>query len=768
MNLFPFQIEAANRIAERFQTYNQNPLLVTRTEILPFYQNLSSITGSGKTLILVETVVNLRAMLPLEPIVLWISKGKVVVEQTLHNLSNGKYAASLGNFIVKPLLEATKDEIEDTSKGLMLIATVAKFNQKDRDEGDRRIFRAELDVSEKSLWDTLKNRWNGKNQKRPLVIVYDEGHNLSNQQTKLLMELQPDAILAASATIKVPTELGFAVERLRVEKKWTDEDFFVRVKSSEAVDSGLIKQNIQLGGYLTPMEVAVSEMHEDMKLVANAAQAENLNFSPKAIYVTSTNVVEHAVVEDSNTTPFFERKARPIVIWRYLVEELGVDPQDIAVYCNLKFGKTNQPPTNFNLFAGGDSDYQRFTAGSFKHIIFNLSLQEGWDDPACYFAYIDKEMGSKIQITQVIGRVLRQPDARHHADNRLNTAHFYIRTDEKNVFDEVIQDVRANIISENPAITLNTYKSGDTKEPKPKLAPKKKFLVPKIDKDSEAAYPFIKRIVDSIPDFRADSVNTVGNGEKQVVRQRVGSDQHAPDIWVEVPHSNLVNARFVFNREIQKHYAAAAEPCEMHEAKFDAKIEYNSRAADLLRQSAIDVVDTFLEHSEIVQSYAEPDEVPEMAVDPVNCEKYKNAIHESYSGFNELEKEFATALDAAGNAWCRNPSRGFFEIPLLDKGRTKNFNPDFLVWSGKTAIFAIDTKGDHLIKEDSARKLFHVKKLGKGPHVFVRLVTKGEWNNQVQKIGSSGYTVWVLRNGTIHPIKAQNVEDAVQICLRES
>jgi len=38
----------------------------------------------------------------------------------------------------------------------------------------------------------------------------------------------------------------------------------------------------------------------------------------------------------------------------------------------------------------------------------------------------------------------------------------------------------------------------------------------------------------------------------------------------------------------------------------------------------------------------------------------------------------------------------------------------------------VSTKGDHLIKEDSARKLFHVKKLGKGPDVFRRLVTKGE------------------------------------------
>jgi type III restriction enzyme len=167
-----------------------------------------------------------------------------------------------------------------------------------------------------------------------------------------------------------------------------------------------------------------------------------------------------------------------------------------------------------------------------------------------------------------------------------------------------------------------------------------------------------------------------------------------------------------------------------------------------------------------VQSYVEPVEVPEMSINPANAIKYKNSIHESYSGFNKLEKPFAAALDATGKPWCRNPSKGFFEIPLLDKGRTKNFNPDFLVWDKKSAIFAIDTKGEHLIKEDAARKLFLIKKVGKGPDVFVRLVTKGEWNNQKEQTGSSGFTVWIMRNGAVHPIKAHNIDDAVQICLR--
>lgn len=38
-------------------------------------------------------------------------------------------------------------------------------------------------------------------------------------------------------------------------------------------------------------------------------------------------------------------------------------------------------------------------------MIFNLSLQEGWDDPLVYFAYIDKSMESTIQVEQIIGRL---------------------------------------------------------------------------------------------------------------------------------------------------------------------------------------------------------------------------------------------------------------------------------------------------------------------------------------------------------------------------
>ena len=66
-------------------------------------------------------------------------------------------------------------DILDDSKGLILVATVGKFNQKDKEDGDRKIFQTGLDEASESLWEILKRRENDKGKQRELIIVYDEG-----------------------------------------------------------------------------------------------------------------------------------------------------------------------------------------------------------------------------------------------------------------------------------------------------------------------------------------------------------------------------------------------------------------------------------------------------------------------------------------------------------------------------------------------------------------------------------------------------------------
>lgn len=71
----------------------------------------------------------------------------------------------------------------------------------------RRVFQTGIDNANNSLWEMLKIRKNCSGVIRDLIIIYDEGHNLSDQQTSLLLDLNPIVLIAASATTKVPKEL---------------------------------------------------------------------------------------------------------------------------------------------------------------------------------------------------------------------------------------------------------------------------------------------------------------------------------------------------------------------------------------------------------------------------------------------------------------------------------------------------------------------------------------------------------------------------------
>jgi type III restriction enzyme len=98
----------------------------------------------------------MSSLLPVAPIILWLSKGKVVVQQSYANLSpGGKYNHLLGSVIIKPLSEYDPEEVEHTNVPVVLFATVGTFNQRDMEAGSLTIYRSEVDTTEQSTWDAL-------------------------------------------------------------------------------------------------------------------------------------------------------------------------------------------------------------------------------------------------------------------------------------------------------------------------------------------------------------------------------------------------------------------------------------------------------------------------------------------------------------------------------------------------------------------------------------------------------------------------------------
>src|SRR5690606_2391410 len=110
----------------------------------------------------------------------------------------------------------------------------------------------------------IKERKTTNGQRRDLIIVYDEGHNLSDQQIELLFELEPEAILVASATLRTPGKLGAMIERLR-SSGW-EGDLVTSVSSRDVVEAGLVKRQLVIGGYETSMELALETMLSKMEM----------------------------------------------------------------------------------------------------------------------------------------------------------------------------------------------------------------------------------------------------------------------------------------------------------------------------------------------------------------------------------------------------------------------------------------------------------------------------------------------------------------------
>lgn len=767
IELFQFQQDAASQMADRYAEYAADPIGYGRgskRRAVPFYQALSSITGSGKTAILAQAVSEIVALSEIPPVILWLSKGKVVVQQSYANLAvGGKYNHLLPDISVRLLSEYDPDDVANAKQALLYFATVGTFNQKDREKSNLKIFAFDTDNIESTRWEALKVRETADGKRRPLVVVYDEAQNLSDQQTTLLLEQQPSVFLLASATLRFPAQFDAEViQPLRTQGDYSDEDLITSVKSSTVVSSGLVKGLISLDGLNAPMQETVFQMLSDMREAEVAAKAEKLHFAMKAIYVCNTNILsDDAGQTDDPKQPFTQRQAPPILIWRYLTEQCDVPPDEIAVYADLNTHRDFPLPLDFVLFSGGESDYEDFLAGDYRHIIFNQTLQEGWDDPNVYFAYIDKTMESSVQITQVVGRVLRQPGATHYESDRLNTAHFYVRVDRNDAFAHVVDEVRKGLGGVAPEVRILTSPPG-TEKPE-SLAPKESRSVPRTAIDNKLTVVPVEKILAKVHDYSQDTVNSRGVGRRRTVQQAIGVSGSIESDWIEFEQSNRVNARWVFRREVARRYRPALMVMDTDAKKFDAKVGIGSSAYASLADNAAEAIDKYLQHAVIKQLKPKPYEIGSMLVRRGAMESFNNALHEGYDGLNLFEQRFARALDESGLLWTRNRSQTGYKIPLVTLGETVWFFPDFLIWAGDTVI-CVDTKGNHIVETDARRKLLSIQ-----PHkdvpttVQVRFVVEGTWKSDGTPDGKDGFSVWELGSGReLRTIPYEDLESVVK------
>lgn len=742
ITLYDFQREAADRMAERVLAYLPDPAMRgagARKRAIPFVQFLSSMTASGKTVILADAVAQIAAQSAVKPAVLWLSKLSVVVEQSFANLEvGGKYHDLIGEFEVRPLVDLSLTDLQTVDAPFLFFATVGKFNRKD--EEGRKVFASQVDRAEGSIWDALRLRPDPGALRRPLLVVYDEAHNLTDQQTDLLLKLEPSAFLLSTATSRVRPEFEAEVVAQLRNNDFTDEDLLVPIIPSEVAKSELVKNAIGLIGRQAPMEDVVAEMVQDLRATEADGFAYGLEGKPKAVYVCRTNVVEgDARLRDDPRQPFTIRQAPPILIWRHLVESLGVDPAEIGVYCDLRVDKSHPLPAEFVLFGGGDKDYERFAAGGYRHIIFNLSLQEGWDDPLVYFAYIDKTLGSTIAAEQIVGRLLRQPGRQHYPAARLNTAQVHVRVETNKVFTEVVEKTQARLRDDKVPVVVTS--SGPGKKHLTVLEPRKPRSIPEIAEHFDEAIDELAEIEADVPRFSNGDPNVVGVGYRAQLERVVGSVEEPAFEWVEVGTSSSVLARWLFSRALSRLHPRAASAMALSDDKWDQPIGIGSSAAKTIEDWADKAGRVFVNESYVeVATEDDDDYVVGDYIARSGVESFKYSLHEGYDGLNpSLELPFAQELDKLGVDWVRNPSRSGYWVPIIRIGGNTKFYPDFIFWGSKD-VFVIDTKGSHL-EQDLRNKLVRLAQADGRPKVHIRFVTNGKYDSTGNRVGQDGYTV---------------------------
>jgi type III restriction enzyme len=214
---------------------------------------------------------------------------------------------------------------------------------------------------------------------RPVVVV-DEGHKAySATARETLNGFNPRFILELSAT---PNAGGRHACNVLVSVTGT------ALKDEEMIKLPINVINEDKGGWKHTLAAA----HQKLKELADDAvklQAAEGRYIRPIMLVR----VERTGKEQRDSGFVHAEDAR-----EYLLEKLGVRPEEIRI-------KTSEEDTL------GDEDL-RLPTCEVRYIITKAALQEGWDCPFAYVLAILSKTTANTALTQMIGRILRQPDAR--------------------------------------------------------------------------------------------------------------------------------------------------------------------------------------------------------------------------------------------------------------------------------------------------------------------------------------------------------------------
>lgn len=430
-------------------------------------------TGGGKTILAVEAIREYQTLFAEKKtgLVVWIVPKETIYSQTVERLRDKSHPyrqlldqASGGNTIVKE--KGQKLSLQDIEENLVvlfiMIQSVSRANNKEalkvfQDSGgydsffpqDNRYDQHAQWLKEVPNLDTIwvncdqaqlaTSLGNAVRVARPFVII-DEIHRVFTPTAKEAIDnLNPEMVLGLSATPKEGMNILSTVTGLELkDEEMIKLDLHIQPppKGSDNDWKGMISQIKEHRQVLEDKAIGYRQNTGEYIRPIVLIQVERTGKDQRGKgFVHSEDVKEHLI-------------------------DLGLNPDEIAIKSSEKNDIENE-----DLFSPDCP---------IRFIITKEALTEGWDCSFAYMLGIIPNVNSNTGVTQLIGRILRQPRAKKTGIAELDESFvYYCKGDSRNLLDSVIAGFKEEGLED--LVSKMKVKGNETVNPTKKVAIKDEF-----------------------------------------------------------------------------------------------------------------------------------------------------------------------------------------------------------------------------------------------------------------------------------------------------
>lgn len=690
-------------------------------------------TGGGKTLVATHaTVSTMQTVLKHKMgrgIVMWFVPSEAIKTQTLNKFRDKKdwhrqvfddaFENSVRIFSNEEALRIRKEDVEDN---LCIIVSSLEAFRKDKK------FQSKYKVYQEngSLLDHFQNLQDDSGLEKDEegtvlfslanlirmyspIIVIDEGHRTQTQLSiDFLKDLNPSFITEYTATPR------------------SGSNILVNISAADLKDEEMVKLPIVLES-ANQWEIALARGLEKRSELEKEAK------KIKTEYIRPIALIQAQPNSKTSKNVTVEQVKEHLLKLKVKGEEIAIKTSD------------QNDLEGVNLFS---------KSCKIKYIITVNALAEGWD---CSFAYVLislANIGSKISVEQIIGRIIRMPYAERKADEDLNRSYVFASARNFNeAATQIISGLETNGYSKADLINGG---SKDQKDPSViERVVKKDFAVPMISFGKDPLYfesligekfELSKQKADFDLDIHYDSDGRAIidiekdhwiKGKQQMLRLTYRDKNFSARelaVWLDKKlRFTILNQqdKLKFIEKVIAHQLKKKSLVDLSINRWVLLEKLNSSIISTLEDYAKSNFDSAIKKGKIaVKSF---ESLPKtITIDQVIPQDFNKNYYKKIDKLNKEELNFVERLDLDTlpniNFWVRIREK---KDPFYLQGWKRNkFYPDFVVSTKKGNIIALEWKGEDRVSNEDTRYKEEVGKvwesLGKGKLHFFLAHTSNE------------------------------------------